>query len=41
MTTARRKGLNSLGEQLEFLIMADSFGHTGPVIKDGQEVDFS
>jgi len=41
VTTARRKGLDSLGEQLEFLIMADGFGHTGPIIKDGQEVDFS
>ena len=34
------EGLDGLGEELEFLIMADGLGDTGPIFKDGQKLEF-
>jgi hypothetical protein len=34
------ESLDGLGEQLKFLIMTGGLGDTGPIIKDGQKIDF-
>lgn len=40
LAAAFGQGLDALGEQLKFLIMADGLGHTGPIFQDGQALDF-